>query len=234
MIAREGWSFIIIGLVLTVVLIWSATRWDNWPTFALSLIFGVLTIFTIFFFRDPERIVPLAPNILVAPADGKIVAIDTLETHPHIGGRTIQVSIFLSIFDVHVNRVPTDGTVDYVKYNPGKFMAAFNDKASLLNEQTEIGMTTESGQKIVFKQIAGLIARRIVCTLREKDRVGAGDRCGMIRFGSRTDLLVPVDSRLEVKMGDRVKGGETVIGSLSGQANDTENLSSVRGDDARL
>lgn len=234
MIAREGWTLIIIGLVLTVVLIWAATRWDNWPTFALSLIFGVLTIFTVFFFRDPERTIPLAPGVLVAPADGKIVAIDTLETHPHIGGQTLKISIFLSVFDVHVNRVPASGTVDYVKYNPGKFLAAFEDKASLLNEQTEIGMTAENGRKIVFKQIAGLIARRIVCTLNENDRPTAGDRCGMIRFGSRTDLLVPIDSRLDVKMGDRVKGGKTVIGSLSGQPGDMQDLSAEAGHDARL
>jgi len=234
MIAREGWTLIVIGIVLTVVLVWAATRWDNWPTFVLSLIFGVLTIFTVFFFRDPERTVPLTPNVLVAPADGKIVAIDTLETHPHIGGRTLKVSIFLSIFDVHVNRVPISGTIDYVNYNPGKFLAAFNDKASLLNEQTEIGLTTEDGQKVVFKQIAGFIARRIVCKLREEDRVTTGDRFGMIRFGSRTDLLIPADSRLNVSMGDRVKGGKTVIGSLSGRATGTGDSSSLEKDNARL
>lgn len=234
MIAREGWTLILIGLLITVLLIWAASRWDNWPTFVLSLIFGLLTLFTIFFFRDPERTIPLSPNVLVAPADGKIVAIDTLDAHPFVGGRTIQVSIFLSVFDVHINRVPTSGTINYVKYNPGKFLAAFKDKASEVNEQTEIGMTAESGQKIVFKQIAGLIARRIVCTLSEQDAVTAGDRCGMIRFGSRTDLLVPVDSKLEVKLGDRVKGGKSVIGRLSGRTSDSENPAPKTRGDARL
>ena len=234
MIAREGWTFIIVGLVLTVILIYAAVRWDNWPTFALSLVFAILTVFTTFFFRDPDRTVPTAPNLLVAPADGKIVAIDTLDTHPYIGGKTLQVSIFLSIFDVHVNRVPIAGTVDYVKYNPGKFFAAFEDKASLLNEQTEIGLTTNDGRRVVFKQIAGLIARRIVCTLKEGESVETGQRCGIIRFGSRTDLLVPVDSRLDVKMGDRVKGGKTVIGALSNNSGAAENLSPEVSDDARL
>lgn len=234
MIAREGWTFIIVGVILTIVLIWAAVRWDNWPTFAFSLIFGVLTIFTTFFFRDPDRTIPDGVNLLVAPADGKIVAIDTLDNHPFIGGKTLQVSIFLSIFDVHVNRVPVAGTVDYVKYNPGKFMAAFEDKASLLNEQTEIGLTALGGHKIVFKQIAGLIARRIVCNLKENEKVSAGQRFGMIRFGSRTDLLVPIDSRLDVKMGDRVKGGETIMGVLSGGTGNDQNLSSEVGDDARL
>jgi len=234
MIAREGWTLILIGLVLTVVLIWAATRWDNWPTFVLSLIFGVLTIFTIFFFRDPDRTIPLAPNLLVAPADGKIVAVDTLETHPHVGAQVLKVSIFLSIFDVHVNRTPIAGVVDYVRYNPGKFFAAFQDKASELNEQTEIGMTTESGQKIAFKLIAGFIARRIVCTLEAKDEVVTGQRCGMIRFGSRADLLVPADTRLDVKLGDRVKGGKTVIGTLSGRASGSAAPSAAEGHDARL
>ncbi|MCP4684752.1 MAG: phosphatidylserine decarboxylase family protein [bacterium] len=234
MIAREGWTFIIVGVVLTVLLIWAATRWDHWPTFALSLLLGILTIFTAFFFRDPGREIPLIANGLVAPADGKIVAIDTLDTHPHVGGPTLKVSIFLSVFDVHINRVPIGGTIDYVKYSPGKFLAAFNDKASLLNEQTEIGMTTEAGHKVVFKQIAGLIARRIVCTLKEKDKVATGDRCGMIRFGSRTDLLVPVDSRLNVGLGDRVKGGTTVMGYLIGPAGGTDESSKEETGDARL
>ena len=118
-----------------------------------------------------------------------------------------KVSIFLSVLNVHVNRVPASGKIDYVKYNPGKFFAALADKASELNEQTEIGMTTASGQKIVFKQIAGMIARRIVCRLTPQENVAAGERFGMIRFGSRTELFVPVNTKISVKPGDKVKGG---------------------------
>ncbi len=234
MIAREGLPFIFIGFVFTLILIWIAVKWDNWPTFALSVVFGILTLFTTFFFRDPERSIELQPNMLVAPADGKIIEIDTIPNHPFVGGETIQVSIFLSVFDVHVNRIPANGTIDYVNYNKGKFFAAFEDKASELNEQTEIGMTTESGQKIAFKQIAGLIARRIVCRLTPEQSVTGGDRFGIIRFGSRTDLLVPIDSRITVEVGDRVKGGETPMGFLSGKPVERESATVVREDNERL
>lgn len=216
MIAREGFVFIFSGAALTILMILAAARWDSVWLFAVSLVFAVLTIFVTFFFRDPHRVFPVEPGILVAPADGKIVAVDTLDSHPFIGGAAVKVSIFLSVFDVHINRVPSDGVVDYVKYNPGKFLAAYKDKASEVNEQTEIGMTAPGGTKFVFKQIAGIIARRIVCKLNRGDVVKAGDRCGMIRFGSRTDLIVPKDSELLVKMGDWVKGAHTVMGYLPG------------------
>lgn len=215
MIAREGMMLIIIGLALTAGLTLAAARWDSRWLFGASLFFGVLSLFTVFFFRDPERKVPVEPQVLVAPADGRIIAIKDLENHPFIGGKAVRISIFLSVFDVHINRVPTDGTVEYVKYNPGRFLAAFNDKASDLNEQTEIGMRTEGGQKIVFKQIAGLIARRIICRLKEGEKVSAGDRFGLIRFGSRTDLIIPADSRINVKEGDTVRGGTSIIGYLN-------------------
>lgn len=215
MIARDGMGLIVVGLALTGMLTLAAARWDSRWLFGASLLFGTLTLFTVFFFRDPERNVPHEPHILVAPADGRIIAIKHLDNHPFIGGKAVQISIFLSVFDVHINRIPTDGTVEYVKYNPGKFLAAFNDKASDLNEQTEIGMTTEGGRKIVFKQIAGLIARRIVCRLREGDKVAAGDRFGMIRFGSRTDLIIPADSRINVQQGESVRGGTTIIGYIN-------------------
>jgi phosphatidylserine decarboxylase len=214
MIAREGLPFILIGFVLTLAAIWVAAKWDSGWMFGLSIMFAVLTLFTAFFFRDPERAIPAEPNAVLAPADGRIIAIDTLDSHPFIGGTVVQVSIFLSIFDVHVNRVPASGRIEYVRYNPGKFLAAFNDKASLLNEQTEIGMVTGQGQKLVFKQIAGLIARRIVCRLKAGDQAAAGGRFGMIRFGSRADVLMPAGTRIAVKLGDCVHGGTSIVGYL--------------------
>jgi phosphatidylserine decarboxylase len=214
MIAREGFPFIVSGLALTILLILAASRWDSRWLFAGSIILGVLTLFTTFFFRDPNRSFEPSEGALISPADGTILRVDTLETHPFIGGRTTKVSIFLSVMNVHVNRVPASGKIDFVKYNPGKFFAAWADKASDLNEQTEIGMTTESGQKIVFKQIAGLIARRIVCRLLPQEDVAAGERFGMIRFGSRTELFVPAGSRIAIKPGDKVRGGKTIIGYL--------------------
>ncbi|KAA3631497.1 MAG: phosphatidylserine decarboxylase family protein [Calditrichaeota bacterium] len=214
MIAKEGIIFIIIGLVLTVGFLLPALKYDSKVLVSFSVLFAVLTIFTSFFFRDPERTFQHQERILVSPADGKVIGIDTLDFHEFIGGPAKKISIFLNVFDVHVNRIPADGKIDYVKYNPGKFFAAFEDKASELNEQTEIGMTDKSGNKLVFKQIAGLIARRIVCKISEGDSVTAGDRFGLIRFGSRTELFVPIQSDISIKVGQRVVGAETIIGFL--------------------
>jgi phosphatidylserine decarboxylase len=215
MIAREGIPFIAVGLVITILALVAATRWDNLWAFALGVLFGLLTLFVVYFFRDPIRSFVAAPNVLVSPADGKVIGVERLDTHPFVGGETIKISIFLSVFDVHVNRSPAEGVIDYVKYVPGKFFAAFEDKASDQNEHTEIGMTTSGGKKVMFKQIAGIIARRIVCRVHDNDTLKAGERFGMIRFGSRTELFVPAESKLLVKQGDRVYGGKTIVGYLS-------------------
>ena len=215
MIARDGWTFILIGIVLTIIVIWLATKWDSRVLFGLGVFLSLATLFVVYFFRDPERTVLSESGMLVAPGDGRIVLIDTLASHPFVGPNTIQISIFLSVFDVHVNRVPASGRIEYVKYHPGRFMPAYLDKASLDNEQTEIGMNTDCGRPVTFKQIAGILARRIVCRLSEGDEVGVGSRFGMIKFGSRVDLLVPADSRITVQVGDQVRGGETVMGYLS-------------------
>ncbi len=214
MIAREGLPFIAIGLVLTVTSILAASRWDSKVLLGMSAVFALLTVFTVFFFRDPDRSFEPEPGILVAPADGKVLAVEEIGFHEYVGGDAIKISIFLSVFDIHVNRVPADGAVEYVKYIPGEFHMAFVDKASELNEQTEIGIRTASGHKVVVKQIAGLIARRIVCCLTEGMEVVAGDRFGLIRFGSRTELFVPVGTDIQIKAGQRVKGSETVMGFL--------------------
>lgn len=214
MIAREGLPFILGGLVVSVILILAAVRYDSRWLFSFGIVATLLTLFCIFFFRDPERSFTAEPRMLISPADGKVVQIKRIDDHPFIGGPATQVSIFLNVFDVHVNRIPTDGVVEYVKYNPGKFLAAYDDKASEVNEQTDIGIRSSDGHRLVVKQIAGLIARRIVCRLNEGDTVSIGNRFGLIKFGSRTDLIVPEDSRIDVAVGDRVKGAETVIGYL--------------------
>lgn len=214
MIAREGLPFISVGLFLTIVLILVAVRYSSHWFFGLSILLAILTLFTTYFFRDPDRSFAARENILVAPADGKIVQIKEIANHPFIGGPAVQISIFLSVFDVHINRVPADGVVEYVKYNPGKFLAAFEDKASELNEQTEIGIKSSSGEKLVVRQIAGMIARRIVCRLKQGEAVSAGERFGLIRFGSRTDLIIPATSEIKVELGQQVTGGETVMGYL--------------------
>ncbi|MFZ5979997.1 MAG: phosphatidylserine decarboxylase family protein [Candidatus Zixiibacteriota bacterium] len=234
MIAREGLLLIFVGLVITLTLLWGAVRWNSFWLFGASVVFALLTIFTTFFFRDPSRTIPAQPQVLVSPADGKIVGIDTLAYHPFIGGKALKISIFLSIFDVHINRAPTAGTIDFVHYNPGKFLAAYKDKASEVNEQTEIGMTSRSGHKLIFKQIAGIIARRIVCRLEENDTVAAGEKFGMIKYGSRTDLIVPSDSRLEIKLNDQVYAGSSVIGYLSEKPGTPDRRETVKENNAEI
>lgn len=232
MIVRDGWTFIIAGFLLTIIILLGAIKWDSRGVLILSVIFAILTIFTAFFFRDPDRISPKDPMSLVAPADGKIVAVKEIENQPFIGGPAIRVSIFLSVFDVHVNRIPAEGVIDYVKYNPGKFFAAFEDKASDKNEQTEIGMTTVSGHKIIFSQIAGLIARRIVCNLKDGDRVNKGERFGLIRFGSRSDLIISKNCELNVKIGDYVAGGVTEIAYLKAADSNNQEEINVKNNNA--
>jgi phosphatidylserine decarboxylase len=234
MIARDGWSFILIGLVLTVVALWGCTRWDSLILLIVGLIFSLATIFSVYFFRDPDRSFVAQPDLLVSPADGTIVKIDTLDNHPFVGDGTVRVSIFLSIFNVHVQRIPIDGTIDYVNYIPGEFFAAYEDKASEKNEQTEIGLVTTSGQKIAFKQIAGLIARRIVCHLSAGQSVTAGDRFGLIRFGSRVDMLLPPSAKLNVKLGDGVRGGETIVGTLASEQPTIDTSADKEGHDGGL
>lgn len=228
MIAREGLPFILIGLLLTAACIWGANRFDSRWLFGSALLFGILTLFTLFFFRDPDRSFEKSAGILVSPADGKVIDIRTGSGHPYLEGEYTKVSIFLNVFDVHVNRIPASGVIDYMKYNPGKFFAAFEDKASELNEQTEIGMTTKSGHKIMFKQIAGLIARRIVCRVKQGDKVEAGVRFGLIRFGSRTELFVPKGTELRIRVGERVVGGETIIGMLPVTKDATQSMERSR------
>jgi len=204
-IAREGYPLIFVPLLLGVLLLLL------WP-WAGAVVIG-LGLFSAYFFRDPERVAPEDADLVVAPADGKVVQLMPAQ-EPVLGAGTTQLSIFMSIFDVHVNRAPIAGRVAAVEYHPGKFLAAFNDKASLLNEQTLV--TLEDGPtRVMFKQIAGLIARRVVFRKRVDDRVGRGERVGLIRFGSRVDVLLPPGATALVKVGDRVQGGSSVIARLA-------------------
>lgn len=206
-IAAEGYMFIV-PLGLLAGAFWLLHR----PCVATVL--TILFLFVVFFFRDPERSVPADPNAVISPADGKIVEIVS-EKDPFMGKTFKRISIFLSVFNVHVNRVPIGGRIEKIQYNPGKFLAAFNHKASLDNEQN-ILLITQGRTQVLVKQIAGLIARRIVCWVHDGDSVAAGQRFGLIRFGSRVDLFVPEDARIAVSIGDRVEGGASIIGFLQG------------------
>jgi phosphatidylserine decarboxylase len=206
-IAREGWPFILIVLALAVGAF--ALRW-HWA----GGTFVILLAFVLNFFRDPERRVPQDPKLVLSPADGKIVKIVDAPADGPLGPGYKQVSIFLNVFDVHVNRAPIAGRIVDVKYNPGAFLPAFDDKASEKNEQNRVIM--EDGSfRMAFTQIAGLIARRIVFKKHVGDSVAAGERVGMIKFGSRTDVFLPASVTIAVKLGDKVKGGLSIIGTRS-------------------
>jgi phosphatidylserine decarboxylase len=206
-IVSDGFRFIIPLFILSGIAIYFCLT-------TLSVILGVLTIFVISFFRDPEREIPEGEGIVVSPADGRVVKVQDIKNDAIYGGDAVCISIFLSIFNVHVNRAPHEGIVKKVVYNHGKFLAAFDDKASLLNEQNSVLIESKNGAKILVKQIAGLIARRIVCWVKEGDKVERGMRYGLIRFGSRADIFLPPDAEVNVKVGDKIKGGINIIGRL--------------------
>ena len=173
------------------------------------------TFFICFFFRDPDRVVPAGQSIVVSPADGKVIKVEMLENGRFFSERCRKVSIFMSIFNVHVNRIPFSGEVVRVAYFPGKFFSAHLDKASADNEHNAIFLKTDQGREICFVQIAGLVARRIICHVKEGQRVERGQRFGLICFGSRLDVYLPADTDVSVRAGDRVKAGTSVLGELS-------------------
>ncbi len=214
MFAKEGYTIIAaaagISLALTVIGYWMGNRW-SWVLYILAV---AILLFVLNFFRDPDRTTPVGSDLLIAPADGKIVQIVQLENAKYIDGPATQVSIFLSAFDVHVNRIPLNGVVEYAHYYPGEYLLAWHEKASELNEQSQFGLRHESGTKILFKQITGYVARRIVYHIAEGDTVTAGNRFGMMKFGSRMDVIVPANVELNVQVGQRTVAGETIIGRV--------------------
>ena len=209
--AREGIPFVGAGLLLTAMC-WYASTYYSAILVGAGL-FGVLSLFMVFFFRDPKRTPPEGEHLVLSAADGRIVAIEQTEHDEHLQTAATQVSTFLSPFNVHVNRTPLSGVVDFVKWHKGHFHAAFVAAASTENEQSIIGIRHGS-TLVVVKQIVGVVARRIVCYLEAGDAIGSGEKFGLIRFGSRVDLIVPSSTRMRVEVGDRVRAGETVIGVI--------------------
>lgn len=210
-ILQDGWRFIAIFAGVTFLAALTGLAWLFWPLF-------VLTLWSIYFFRDPPRGVPQEDRLLVAPADGLVQMVVDAVPPAELGmgdQRLTRVSIFLSVFDVHINRSPCAGMVDVVAYRPGKFVNAAADKASEDNERMAIALKRNDGVTVGFVQIAGWVARRIVCTVKPGQVLAAGERFGHIRFGSRTDLYLPVGARLLVAPGQRMIGGETVIAELN-------------------
>ena len=214
MFARDGLG-IIIGTI--IVFLVSVVVWYFFPhpvSLTTSIVLGILSVFNMYFFRDPDRNVPRNPLAVIAPADGKIVTIQKVHETEYFKKNTHQISIFLSVFNVHVNRMPISGHVDYLAYRTGKFLAAFKEAASSQNEQTAIGVKNEYGHQVLLKQIAGLIARRIICNLREGDWKNAGERMGLIRYGSRVDIFLPINAKVLVKTGQTVRCGETILATF--------------------
>ena len=205
-VASEGWPFIFPLAIVTTLLF--AVGWKT-----VGFVSLLLTLFVLFFFRDPERLVPQGKRVVVSPADGKVIVVKDIYEPYYLKKDVKQISIFLSVFNVHVNRTPYGGTVEMVKYNPGRFHVASVDKASLDNEQTAM-VIVDGKDKVLVKQIAGLIARRIICYAKPGDTLKTGERFGLIRFGSRVDIFLPSDAELKVKVGDRIKGARDVIGVL--------------------
>jgi phosphatidylserine decarboxylase len=206
-IATEGYPFI--ALFAFITLIFALLKWG---IFALPSLF--LTLFTVYFFRDPERCIPEDELAVVAPADGRIVFCGEVVDARYGAEPTFKVSIFMSVFNVHVNRAPCSGTIVNKFYNPGDFLNAALDKASHTNEQCGLLMQTSTGSKVLFIQIAGLIARRIITYPNIGDVLARGERYGLIRFGSRVDVYLPRNTDVLVRLGDNVTAGETIVGYL--------------------
>lgn len=208
-IAPEGYPFIVFSLVVTVfVAFLGGNRW-------LIILFALMTFFIIWFFRNPERYFQDEEKVLISPADGKVIKIENVEVDGTISGRFKKISIFMNVFNVHVNRSPYNGKIEAINYHEGKFFSANLDKASLDNERNEVSIRTEDGRIIWTVQIAGLIARRIVCWVKPGDNIRKGERFGLIRFGSRVDVYLPEDSKISIKLKDKVKAGQTILGYLS-------------------
>lgn len=202
--APEGYPFIFVFLFITIVVAFFAKPW-------IVVILLGLTFFMFFFFRDPERSIPEGNNIFVSPADGKVILIQNVHEERYLKNDATQVSIFMSPFNIHVNRSPCDGTVKLVVYTPGRFLSAFKPEASRENENITMLLETENA-KVLVRQVAGFIARRAVCRVKPGDTLKRGERYGIIKFGSRLDVYLPLYTEIKVKLGDKVKGGESILG----------------------
>ena len=201
---RDGY-FYALGLGVVAAILWLLTH-----TVALTVLPLVLAVFFLWFFRDPQRTIPKGPGDIVSPGDGVVTQSEWIETS---GGSRLRLSIFLNVFDVHVNRAPVAGTVKVVEHREGHFLNAMKPESVILNEQTLV-VIDAGGYEVSYKQIAGLLARRIVCAVKVGDRLERGQRVGMIKFGSRVDVLMPADAVPQVKVGTRVKGGSTILAVL--------------------
>jgi phosphatidylserine decarboxylase len=206
-IARPGYRFILAGLIILLLGFWAGRL--------IPLLGLVLTVFFAYFFRDPERLVPTDPGSIISPADGRIIALERVREEHFLKGPAQKLSIFMNVFDVHVNRAPVAGRVLAMVYQPGRYLAANRVEAPDQNEQLATHLRTSDGADIVMVQIAGLLARRIISYVQEEDDLDRGERVGLICFGSRVDLYLPEKSQVQVRIGQRVKAGSSIVGRWS-------------------
>jgi phosphatidylserine decarboxylase len=213
--AREGYLFMAIAGVLAAAALATALARRSWPIWLLAFVFVLLTLWVAYFFRDPERLGDRGERLVISPADGRVVMVTDVPEPMFFHGPARRVSIFMNVFDVHVNRYPVSGIVRYVHYNPGKFLNAATDKSSLENEQRSVGIAMAGDRRVLVRQIAGLIARRIVTYSREGDAAVQGERMGIIRFGSRVDVFLPPGTTVRVSVGQRATAGVTVLAEFA-------------------
>ena len=211
--AREGLLFIAIAAVIAAGAFGFAISRRSWGLWLAAFVLLLLALWVAYFFRDPERTGQRGPSLVVSPADGKLIMISEVDEPSFVQGRAMRLSIFMNVFNVHVNRYPVDGVVEYVHYNKGKFLNAASDKSSLENEQMSVGIGT-GRYRILVRQIAGLIARRIVTYSKPGQKVKQGERMGIIRFGSRVDVFIPVGSKILGKLGDVTTAGVSILAEL--------------------
>jgi phosphatidylserine decarboxylase len=218
--APEGLSFIGISTLIAVVTYGVALNRRSWPLWLLAFALTLIALWVAYFFRNPERSGERGDRLVISPADGKVVMITDVDEPTFMKQRAIRVSVFMNVFDVHVNRYPVSGVIRFIERKSGRFLNAASEESSLQNEQVSVGLETTGGGRatqILVRQIAGLIARRIVTDGKEGDQVRQGDRMGLIRFGSRVDVFLPAGSTVRVKVGDLAQSGVTVIGEIATQ-----------------
>jgi phosphatidylserine decarboxylase len=206
-VAQPGLKFILITILITGMLFYFG--WNFFGGICLAV-----TLFVCWFFRDPDRDIPQDEKSLISPADGRVIIVEKQDSCEYLTDPCIKVSIFMNVFNVHVNRIPFDGVVQKVQYSPGKFINASFDKASIHNERNALIINSRDNKKFAVVQIAGLIARRIVNCVKEGEKIKKGDRYGMIQFGSRLDLYLPIDFDVAVSIGDKTKAGSTIVGYM--------------------
>jgi phosphatidylserine decarboxylase len=201
-IAREGWPFLALAIAVSAIATYFCGAWST-PLWIISL-------FVLQFFRDPARVIPQQANAVLSPADGRIVVVEKTQD-PYAGREALKISVFMNVFNVHSNRAPVDGKIEKVQYFPGKFVNADLDKASIENERNALTITAVNGQTVTCVQVAGLVARRILCYVKAGDQLARGQRYGFIRFGSRVDVYLPLTATPKVMVGDKVSATETIL-----------------------